>query len=69
MLSQEIKLYLIMPDLNDLTYYYKEGGGAGFHSEMRIYPESGLASVLITNRTSFDSRKNLSNLDENFVTK
>ncbi len=53
--------------LNGETYYYKEGGGAGFHSEMRIYPESGLASVLMTNRTSFNSRKILSELDTNFV--
>ena len=54
-------------NLNGITYYYKEGGGAGFHSEMRIYPEKGLASVLMTNRTSFNSRKSLSELDINFV--
>ena len=23
-------------------YFYKEGGGAGFHGEMRIYPAKGL---------------------------
>ncbi|MDX1810946.1 MAG: serine hydrolase domain-containing protein [Gammaproteobacteria bacterium] len=54
--------------LNGATYYYKEGGGAGFHCEMRIYPDSGLASVVMTNRTSFDSRKILTELDMNFVT-
>jgi D-alanyl-D-alanine carboxypeptidase len=53
--------------LNGITYYFKEGGGAGFHSEMRIYPERKLASVLMTNRTSFHSRKILSELDINFV--
>ena len=53
--------------LGSLTYYYKEGGGAGFSSEMRVYPESGLATVLMTNRTSFDFKKNLSKLDEVFV--
>ncbi len=57
-----------MNKLNGITYYYKEGGGADFHSEMRIYPERGLASVLMTNRTSFNSRKRLSELDINFVT-
>jgi len=56
-----------MDKLNGAGYYYKEGGGPGFHSEMRIYPESGLASVLMTNRTSFNSRKILSELDANFV--
>lgn len=23
---------------NGIAYYFKEGGGGGFHSEMRIYP-------------------------------
>ena len=54
--------------LSNLTYYYKEGGGAGFHCEMRIYPENGLASVLMTNKTSFNSRKNLNKLDSSFLT-
>ena len=54
-------------ELKGLRYFYKEGGGAGFHSEMRIYPSHGLASVIMTNRTSFNSRKELSRIDENFI--
>lgn len=50
-------------ELNGMKYYFKEGGGAGFHSEMRIYPDANLASVLMVNRTSFNTRKQLSNLD------
>jgi D-alanyl-D-alanine carboxypeptidase len=53
--------------LDEVTYYYKEGGGAGFHSEMRIYPDNGLASVIMTNKTSFNSRKILSELDADYV--
>lgn len=53
--------------LDGVTYYYKEGGGAGFHCEMRIYPENGLASVIMVNKTTFNSRKILSELDMNFV--
>ena len=53
--------------LDSLTYFYKEGGGAGFCSEMRIYPESGVASVLMANRTSFNFKKHLSGLDRPFV--
>jgi len=53
--------------LNGVTYYYKEGGGAGFHCEMRIYPDIGLASVIMANKTSFNSRKHLSELDKSFV--
>jgi len=53
--------------LDEQTYYFKEGGGAGFCCEMRIYPDSGIASVLMLNRTSFNFKKDLSKLDENFV--
>jgi len=49
--------------LNGMKYYFKEGGGAGFHSEMRIYPDINLATVLMVNRTSFNTREQLSNLD------
>ena len=55
--------------LNGVTYYYKEGGGAGFHCEMRIYPNIGLASIIMTNRTSFNSRNIMSELDINYVEK
>lgn len=54
-------------ELDGVSYYYKEGGGAGFHCEMRIYPKKELASVIMSNRTSFNSRKILSELDINFV--
>lgn len=49
--------------------YFKEGGGAGFHCEMRMYPDSGLASVIMANRTSLDTNKFLSRLDKGFVPK
>lgn len=49
-------------------YYFKEGGGAGFHCEMRMYPAQGLASVIMVNRTSFDSNAFLSRLDGGFIT-
>jgi D-alanyl-D-alanine carboxypeptidase len=49
------------------TYYFKEGGGAGFHSEMRIYPARRLASVIIVNATDFRSNAVLSDLDHRFV--
>jgi len=52
---------------NKPYYYYKEGGGAGYHSEMRMYPSHGLASVIMTNRTSFNSRRMLSKLDDMFL--
>jgi CubicO group peptidase (beta-lactamase class C family) len=48
-------------------YYFKEGGGAGFHCEMRMYPAQGLASVIMVNRTSFKSNAFLSRLDKEFI--
>ena len=48
-------------------YYFKEGGGAGFHCEMRVYPAQGLASVIMVNRTSFNSNAFLSKLDREFL--
>ena len=54
-------------EISGVKYYYKEGGGAGYHSEMRVYPDLGLASVIMANRTSFNTRKKLSNLDSNFI--
>jgi CubicO group peptidase (beta-lactamase class C family) len=53
-------------ELNGVHYHYKEGGGAGYHGEMRIYPAQGIASVVLTNSTGFNSRKLLSRLDELF---
>ncbi len=55
--------------LEGVQYFYKEGGGAGFHCEMRVYPTDGLASVIMTNKTSFNSRKELSNIDKMFFDK
>ena len=54
-------------ELDDTRYYYKEGGGAGFHCEMRIYPDKNFASVLMVNRTSFNTRKQLSKLDQRMI--
>jgi D-alanyl-D-alanine carboxypeptidase len=36
------------------TFYYKEGGGGGFHALMRLAPTRGIGSVLMTNATTFD---------------
>jgi CubicO group peptidase (beta-lactamase class C family) len=54
-------------ELNGIWYFFKEGGGAGFHCEMRVYPAVGLASVIMTNRTSFNSKKQLSSIDNHFI--
>ena len=49
------------------AYFFKEGGGGGFHSEMRIYPTKGIASIVLANSTEFNSTKFLNRVDRAFV--
>jgi len=49
-------------DNDKVRYFYKEGGGAGYHSEMRIYPDQGIASAIMVNKTNFNSKKKLNYL-------
>lgn len=48
-------------------YFFKEGGGGGYHSEMRIYPAQKVASLIMVNKTVFNSRKFLNALDKEFL--
>lgn len=48
---------------NGLTYFFKEGGGGGYHSEMRLYPQKDMASVMMVNRTNFNSNDFLNRVD------
>lgn len=50
-------------EMNAVTYFFKEGGGGGFHSEMRLYPTKGIASVVMANSTTFNSTKFLNRMD------
>jgi D-alanyl-D-alanine carboxypeptidase len=52
---------------NGLTILYKEGGGGGFHCEMRIYPEWDIASVIMANGTEFGATAALDRIDTVFV--
>jgi D-alanyl-D-alanine carboxypeptidase len=48
-------------------YLFKEGGGGGFHSEMRLYPAHGIGSVVMANDTEFQSTKFLNRFDRAFL--
>ena len=54
-------------ELHDLEYLFKEGGGGGFHSEMRLYPARGIATVVMANSTEFNSTKFLNRVDRKFL--
>lgn len=53
--------------LNGARFLYKEGGGGGFHCMMRVYPASGIATVVMTNATGFDVRELLNAMDPRFL--
>ena len=53
--------------INGIRYFYKDGGGGGFHSLMRLYPAQGIATVVMTNATGFDVGKCLNTLDVQFL--
>ena len=50
-----------------LTYFFKEGGGGGFHCEMRLYPTKGIATVVLANGTEFSSTRFLNRVDRAFL--
>src|SRR6185295_18013186 len=39
-------------EANGRRYFFKEGGGGGFHCLMRLYPDRDLGTVLMTNATA-----------------
>ena len=52
-----------------VRFFYKEGGGGGFHCMMRLYPGQGIGTVVMVNATSFDVRALLDVVDASFVEK
>ncbi|HEY7726564.1 MAG TPA: serine hydrolase domain-containing protein [Anaeromyxobacteraceae bacterium] len=49
------------------SFLFKEGGGAGFHAEMRVYRSAGIATVVIANNGSFDVKAFLDTADREFT--
>lgn len=48
-------------------FFYKEGGGGGFHCMMRLYPSDGIGTVVMTNATGFDVRGLLETADASLM--
>jgi CubicO group peptidase (beta-lactamase class C family) len=46
---------------------FKEGGGAGFHSELRVYPQLGAGSAVIANASEVDVKRLLDDVDAALV--
>lgn len=52
--------------LSSNTYYAHAGGGAGYYCEIRIYPEEGIGSVIMFNRTGVKDERILNRIDINY---
>lgn len=50
--------------LNGLTYYAHAGGGGGYYCEVRLYPEAGIGSVIMFNRSGMSNEKQLDKMDK-----
>ncbi|MFT5167538.1 MAG: D-alanyl-D-alanine carboxypeptidase [Saprospiraceae bacterium] len=50
--------------LNGQKYYTHAGGGGGYYCEIRIYPETGIESVLFFNRSAITDERFLDELDQ-----
>jgi D-alanyl-D-alanine carboxypeptidase len=49
--------------LNGRRYYTHAGGGGGYYCEIRVYPEMGVGSVIMFNRTGMTDERFLDKVD------
>ncbi len=50
--------------LNGKRYFAHAGGGGGYYCEIRLYPNKGIGSVIILNRTGMSDERLLNKLDK-----
>ena len=50
--------------LDGKQYFSHAGGGGGFYCEIRIYPDIGIGSVIMFNRTGMSDERYLDHLDK-----
>lgn len=55
--------------LNGKQYYAHAGGGGGYYCEIRIYPDLGIGSVIMFNRTGITDERFLDKIDKYIITK
>jgi D-alanyl-D-alanine carboxypeptidase len=53
--------------LHGIKYFAHAGGGGGYYCEIRMYPEKGIGSVLMFNRTGMTDERFLDRLDRYFL--
>jgi hypothetical protein len=50
-----------------IKFYFHEGSAFGYVTEIRIYPEQGIASVLLVNTTRLPHKKIMDQVDAEFL--
>jgi D-alanyl-D-alanine carboxypeptidase len=53
--------------LNGVRYYTHAGGGGGYYVELRVYPEAGIGSVIMFNRSGISDERFLDKTDRFFI--
>lgn len=65
--DMSIAISWFLGEMNNIPYFYHQGGGMGFVAEVRIYPEENIGSIILMNRTDYDSLSKLNILDSEFI--
>jgi CubicO group peptidase (beta-lactamase class C family) len=52
--------------LNGIDYFAHAGGGGGYYCEIRLYPATGIGSVIFLNRTGMSDERLLDRIDRPF---
>jgi CubicO group peptidase (beta-lactamase class C family) len=53
--------------LNGHTYYAHAGGGGGYYTELRVYPELARGSVIVFNRSGMSDARFLDRVDRHLI--
>jgi hypothetical protein len=53
--------------LNGQRFVTHAGGGGGYYCEIRVYPEIGRGSLMMSNRSGFSDERMLNQFDRYFI--
>lgn len=65
--DNSIAISWFMGEMDNTQYFYHQGSGLGYVAEVRIYPEENIGSIILMNRTEYDSLEKLNVLDAEFI--
>lgn len=65
--KHQVALAWFIDELNGRRYYYHQGGGIGYVSEVRYYPDSNTVTLVELNATNHHNLQILNQLDEEVI--